>query len=124
MRQCILHIVSIFCLSVCSLSAQILEWQQGRNDYFISFEEVNRHFIVHVPQTYNEMDSVPIVFVFHGTTGDGERFWKISKWKELGEEEGFISVFPSSWHYLVTRVGHMQTKWNTYELFQQVADSR
>jgi polyhydroxybutyrate depolymerase len=38
--------------------------------------------------------------MFHGSGGNGERFWKISQWKEKAEAENFIAVFPSSFHYI------------------------
>ena len=81
------------------IQAQTLEWDYGRNDYEIPFEEVDRHFIIHVPESYTGDEQIPIVFMFHGTSAQGHKFWLDSKWKELAEVENFIAVFPSSWKY-------------------------
>lgn len=40
--------------------------------------------------------SVPVVFVLHGTGGDGPRFFGLAGWREKADEEGFIVVFPSA----------------------------
>jgi polyhydroxybutyrate depolymerase len=61
--------------------------------------------------------------MLHGTSGDGEKFYNISGWKEKGETEKFITVFPSSLRYCVTEdsaAPHMTTKWNNGDL-QSVA---
>lgn len=115
-------LVLLFGIGFNSGNAQPLSWQSGRNDLFINHQDVERHYIVHVPETYDSTQITPVVFMFHGTTGDGERFWKISGWKELSEKEGFIAVFPSSWRYFITDVGHVQTKWNSTYLHEIVRD--
>jgi polyhydroxybutyrate depolymerase len=54
--------------------------------------------------------------MLHGTSGDGLRFYNISGWKELGEKEGILTIFPSSMEYCIVEEGKMKrtTKWNTY----------
>jgi polyhydroxybutyrate depolymerase len=77
-----------------------------------------REYYVHVPLIYDGKTAVPVVFMFHGTSGDGEKFYNISGWKEKAERENFIAVFPSSWHYCFTEDGqvHNNTKWNDFTL--------
>jgi poly(3-hydroxybutyrate) depolymerase len=62
----------------------------------------DREFLVHVPKNYTGNTAVPLVFAFHGAGGNGASFYKKSKWPEVGEANGFISVYPSG---LVTCVG-------------------
>lgn len=54
--------------------------------------------------------------MLHGTTGNGLKFYNISGWKELGDVENIISVYPSSWKYCVIDDGEVKntTKWNVY----------
>jgi polyhydroxybutyrate depolymerase len=61
-------------------------------------EGVNRSFLVHFPSVYKtESDKTyPVVFMLHGGGGTGKKYYNISGWKELGEKEGFISVFPTA----------------------------
>ncbi len=60
---------------------------------------LKREYIVHVPRRALEMRNPAAVFMFHGTSGTGEKFYNISGWKEKADAEGFIAVFPSSLTY-------------------------
>jgi polyhydroxybutyrate depolymerase len=60
------------------------------------FTTVERSFIIDIPMSYDaDADPVPLVFVLHGAGGNGENIRALSGFAELGEAEGFISVFPS-----------------------------
>jgi polyhydroxybutyrate depolymerase len=54
-----------------------------------------REVIVYVPALAEEAVA-PAVFMFHGTSGDGQRFYEISGWKEKADAEGMIVLFPSA----------------------------
>ena len=41
----------------------------------------------------------PLVFMFHGTSGDGERFLRISGWREQADATGLVAVFPTGLRY-------------------------
>ena len=58
-----------------------------------------REYIVWRPKTTAQRQNVPVVFMLHGTSGDGELFWDISAWREKALREGFYTVFPSSLKY-------------------------
>lgn len=90
---------------------QAFQPKPGRTDYSMPWEGVDRHFIVYLPQKYDKSRSTPVVFMFHGTTGNGDKMYRISKWKEMADREGFIAVFPSSWRYYIVEKGQQQTKW-------------
>jgi len=93
-----------------------LEYDIGKNHYLVEVDGVEREFYVHVPSTYSSQESYPVVFMLHGSSGNGDKFYRISGWKELGEKEGIISVYPSSGRYCVIDDGEQKntTKWNTY----------
>ena len=91
-------------------------YTKGKNRYTIVSDSVEREYWVHVPSGYDSTVQTPLVFMLHGTGGNGEKFYDNSGWKELGEEENFISVFPSSMRYkiIVLNEGAKTiTKWNT-----------
>ena len=88
-----------------------LTWVSGKNNYTVEHDNVDRKFIVHVPSNYDGSQSVPLVYMIHGTTGNGANTWSISGWKEKAEEEGFIAVFPTSWSYEIVDLNEVQTKW-------------
>jgi polyhydroxybutyrate depolymerase len=77
-----------------------------------------REYYVHVPLKYDGKTAVPVVFMFHGTSGDGEKFYNISGWKEKAEIENFISIYPSSWSYCFIDEGVVKhnTKWSDFTL--------
>jgi poly(3-hydroxybutyrate) depolymerase len=83
----------------------------GKNRFTTKIDTDTREYFVHVPSDYNGSSSVPVVFMLHGTNGNGENFYTNSGWKEVGETENIITVFPSSWKYCILEDG--QTKPNT-----------
>ena len=87
----------------------------GKNRFTTMIDGDEREYFVHVPKSYNGSVSVPVVFMLHGTSGDGEQFYNHSGWKEVGEDENIITVFPSSWRYCINDNGEIKntTKWNT-----------
>jgi len=58
-----------------------------------------REFSVSYPDSISGRAEVPVVFMFHGTSGNGQQYYNVSGWKEVGEREGFISVFPTALTY-------------------------
>jgi predicted esterase len=57
--------------------------------------------------------------MFHGTSGNGLKFWQTGGWKEKAEKEGFVAVFPSSLSYKLCepdRVPRETTKWSVSRL--------
>jgi poly(3-hydroxybutyrate) depolymerase len=74
-----------------------------------------REYFLHIPSSYKANSPVPLVFMLHGTSGNGEEFYDKSGWTELSEQEGFIAVFPSSMRYKIIDNGELKntTKWNT-----------
>ena len=48
---------------------------EGKKDCYINLEGAERHFIVYKP-AIAEAKKVPVVFMFHGTSGNGEKFYR------------------------------------------------
>ncbi len=92
------------------------DYQTGKNYYTTEVDGDVREYYVHVPSGYNPNGPTPVVFMLHGTSGDGERFYKKSGWKEVGEDENILTVYPSSWRYCIIDGGKVKntTKWHIY----------
>jgi len=58
-----------------------------------------REFVVYVGSTVGATAAVPVVFMYHGTSGDGPQFFQQSGWREKADVEGLIAVFPSGLTY-------------------------
>lgn len=91
---------------------------QTRIDLSLFIDGKDREVIIVKPSGNVPPGGYPIVFMFHGTGGNGEKFFSVSQWKEKGEKEKFITVFPSSLSYCVFEDGKEQktTKWHIAEL--------
>ncbi len=68
----------------------------GKHVHTLDVDGLTREVIVYVPELDDEVAAVPAVLMLHGTSGDGERFYEISGWKEKADEVGLIAVFPSA----------------------------
>ena len=92
----------------------------GKQRITIEADGNTREYYVHVPKSYNPKTSIPVVFMLHGSGGNGEKFYNISGWKEVGEVENILTIFPSSMQYpCVVDDGEKKRnseKWNYYEL--------
>jgi polyhydroxybutyrate depolymerase len=97
-----------------------LEWQSGKNEYNELIDGVDRNFFIHVPETYDATEEVPLLFMLHGSSGTGKRFYNISGWVEKADEEGFIAVFPTALEYPLAN-GNRETKWSAGGLENDVA---
>jgi polyhydroxybutyrate depolymerase len=87
----------------------------GKNRFTIPIDGVEREYYVHVPSGYDGNSKVPVVFMLHGTSGDGDKFYTNSGWKEVGETENILTVFPSSGRHCIIDDGVVKntTKWNS-----------
>jgi polyhydroxybutyrate depolymerase len=65
----------------------------------VMVDGIEREFIVYVPWKSRNVENLPVVFMLHGTSGDGEEFFSRSGWREMADSEGLIAVFPSSLRY-------------------------
>ena len=90
-----------------------LEWDYGKNSYQVDVSGHARNFHVHVPTSYNDNTPAPLVFMFHGSGGNGNNTYQNSGWKEVANEKGFICVFPTAMEYFVVELGRNQTKWSS-----------
>ncbi|MBN2091896.1 prolyl oligopeptidase family serine peptidase [candidate division KSB1 bacterium] len=123
-RKLLYHIfffIFLICISLFNCAKENttepkVEYNPGKNYYTTKIDGDTREYYVHVPSIYNSNKPTPVVFMLHGTTGNGERFYNISGWKELGEIENIITVYPSSWEHnvIIDGVQKRTTKWHIY----------
>lgn len=93
----------------------VTDFKIGKNRFTTTIDGDEREYFVHIPANYTAKTAMPVVLMLHGTSGDGDKFYAISGWKEVGETEGIITVFPSSKSYCIIDDGVQKntTKWNS-----------
>ena len=98
-----------------------LAYEVGVNCRVVDVDGHPRRFIVYVPAAAPVTGPrAPVVFMFHGSTGTGEQFLRISGWREQADATGLVAVFPTGLRYRVLDSGRLSTKWNDYSLASQV----
>jgi polyhydroxybutyrate depolymerase len=55
-----------------------------------------RHYLLAVPPGYDGTRPVPLVFTFHGLGSNSQQQLRYSRWGQLGETEGFLTVSPDA----------------------------
>ena len=95
-------------------------FSQTRNDFTMSLDNKLREYIVVKPSGPTPPDGYPVVFMFHGTSRSGEEFYNISKKKKKGQQDKFITVFPTSLKYCIlnfpNNIAVFLTRWHTGDL--------
>jgi polyhydroxybutyrate depolymerase len=93
-----LGLLALF-VAACNQSAPMMmttvENNPGKTTHTLTVDGMDREMIVYVPEKAR-MAAAPVVIMFHGTSGDGEKFFNISGWKEKADAEGLIAVFPTA----------------------------
>ncbi|MUH36192.1 hypothetical protein D9O36_10095 [Zobellia amurskyensis] len=82
----------------------------------LPIDGVDREFIVDLPKDYDCAIDYPVVVAFHGLNQFNERAWNLWGWKEKGEDEQFITVFPQGLSYTFGPNQTSRTKWDDGEL--------
>ncbi|MEK7146034.1 MAG: hypothetical protein AAB802_02515 [Patescibacteria group bacterium] len=108
---------------------EVISSVDGKDVINMVVDGKTREFIVYRPTDIEEDSEVPVVFMFHGSGGTGEKYFEEETgWKLKAEEEGFMTVFPTGLKYHVfdeekvvqgevrQDVAAYQTKWNGYGL--------
>jgi polyhydroxybutyrate depolymerase len=99
---------------------------RGVNCRNVMIDGYPRQYLVYLPTNPAfELDRPsPVVFMFHGSSGNGEQFLNISGWREKAEQEGFVAVFPTGLQYWVLDTNRWSTKWNHFTLTDEIDVSK
>jgi polyhydroxybutyrate depolymerase len=85
----------------------------------ISVDGFPRQYIVYVPSS-GATRQRPVVFMHHGSSGTGLKFFNISGWREKADEVGLVAVFPTALEVYFLEESRCTTKWNGYGLDVQI----
>lgn len=73
-----------------------ITFAQISTDISIMHEGELREAIISVPTKTPPAGGWPVVMMLHGTSGDKDVFHNAHGWRELGQQENFITIFPSA----------------------------
>ena len=93
----------------------------GINCRTLQLDGHQRRYEVYVPAGARR--NAPVVFMFHGGSGDGERFLKISGWREQADATGLIAVFPTGERYRITETGRLETRWASFGILEEIEEA-
>jgi poly(3-hydroxybutyrate) depolymerase len=68
--------------------------KQGKTEESIRVGNTTRKFVMHRPASLDPNKPAPIVFVPHGYTQTGSDMYRITRYWELGEKEGVVTIYP------------------------------
>ncbi len=63
-------------------------------DKTLTFDEIEREYLLYVPESYTGNEAVPLLFSLHGAGGTKESQYELSQFNEIADTENFILVTP------------------------------
>jgi polyhydroxybutyrate depolymerase len=66
----------------------------GNAKRIVMVNDVKRSYILHVPSSMDNSQPVPVVFVFHGYSGDAADIQLVTGFDETADKAGFIVAYP------------------------------
>lgn len=109
----------LFLLQLSLISCHCSQKIVNGNDKFyhsLPIDGTNRDFIIDLPSDYDCSIDYPVVIAFHGTSQLNEKAWDDWGWKEKGEDEDVITVYPQAMEYTFTSNLELKTKWDDGQL--------
>lgn len=78
-------------------SNEMSDFNLGPGDYGrnLQFDDKDRFYEIHVPPSYDGLEPLPVVLVFHGGGGYPDAVRYQSGMDKVSDEEGFIVVYPA-----------------------------
>lgn len=70
--------------------------EKGLFDEIIQHDNLQREYLLYIPQNYTGIEAVPIVFSLHGAGGSKESQYTLSEFNLLADSENFILVTPEA----------------------------
>ena len=95
-------------LLACARSRSALQPSQGDSTRTLTFDNIERSYILHIPSSYDGSHAMPLVLSFHGGGGNAENEMRVSNFIPLADEKGFIVAYPNG----TGRLGDKVLTWN------------
>jgi poly(3-hydroxybutyrate) depolymerase len=77
-------------------AAQALGAQETKEK--VTVDDVDRNFMVRLPKGYDPQQHYPVVILLHGMNQDPEDIERLTRFNELADKDGIITVYPAALH--------------------------
>lgn len=64
----------------------------------VTVEDVDRDFLVRLPHGYDAQQHYPVVVLLHGMNQDADDMERLTRFNELADKDGIITIYPSAMH--------------------------
>jgi poly(3-hydroxybutyrate) depolymerase len=78
------------------LAAQVLTAQETKEK--VTVDDVERTFMVRLPEGYNAQQHYPVVILLHGMNQDADDIERLTRFDELADKDSVIAVYPLALH--------------------------
>src|ERR1700684_2765513 len=78
------------------LAASALGAQETKEK--VTVDDVDRNFLVRLPKGYDPQQHYPVVILLHGMNQDPEDMERLTRFNELADKDGIITVYPFALH--------------------------
>jgi polyhydroxybutyrate depolymerase len=95
-------------LLACTRSFRAAPDPASDSTHTLTFDGVQRSYLLHVPSSYDGTKPVPLVLDFHGGGGQAENQMRVSGFNGLADEQGFLVAYPNG----TGRLGDAVLTWN------------
>lgn len=89
-------VVAVVWLISFGVAGQGLEAQETKEK--VTIEDVDRNFLVRLPQGYEAQRHYPVVIVLHGMNQDPDDVERLTQFDQLADKDGIILVYPAALH--------------------------
>lgn len=72
-------------------------WAQETKEKVV-VDDVNRNFMVRLPQGYDAQRHYPVVILLHGMNQDTDDMERLTQFDQLADKDGIIAVYPVAMH--------------------------
>lgn len=121
-----LLLLSIFLSPVQGQQTRMADTDPPITEKTLVVDGTTRTYVVFQPeQTAGE--TMPVVFGFHGSGGNGRNFLLKSGWMDLARKEGILLVFPSAMRYCTEEENEVRpnrSKWNDGKLASYLCEGQ
>lgn len=89
------HNLAVACLATVIIAQGL--WAQQTKEQ-VTVDDVDRTFVVRLPKGYDAQKHYPVVILLHGMNQDADDMQRLTRFDEVADKDGIITVYPFALH--------------------------